>query len=370
MSTSQVPCSHCSKSYDIFNTAHGKPSKLCPQCRETQKRADEKRKDRVRNYQAEAKRNLDVHWESFKKKSVAVREKENTLTKEDFLELIQKCCFYCTYLNEEEVNGIDRIDNAKGYSKENCVSACKVCNRMKHILHPVFFIEKARLIAKFQEQTLTDKERGIFYSKWNEYVHKSPVPYIYVKRNSEEKRQIAYTITKEQYEELIYTPCYLCGFKCHAGNGLDRIDNTKREYTSENVLPCCSTCNMMKAFFTREEFQNKMKEISEKCKIPESWIEIPRHGFHMGGAKTEKETETEEKDKQWRAKTIYKGILSDTLEPFIKKTIESTGWTRAIFLEETNTIFEKTKKSTFNEVELDLKKLVQRINGVRNHLPK
>ena len=127
---------------------------------------------------------------------------------------------------------------------------------------------------------------------------------------------------------------------------------------------------MMKAFFTREEFQNKMKEISEKCKIPESWIEIPRHGFHMGGAKTEKETETEEKDKQWRAKTIYKGILSDTLEPFIKKTIESTGWTRAIFLEETNTIFEKTKKSTFNEVELDLKKLVQRINGVRNHLPK
>ena len=120
MSTSQVPCSHCSKSYVPFNTAHGKPSKLCPQCRETQKRADEKRKDRVRNYQAEAKRNLDVHWESFKKKSVTVREKENTLTKEDFLELIQKCCFYCTYLNEEEVNGIDRVDNAKGYSKENC----------------------------------------------------------------------------------------------------------------------------------------------------------------------------------------------------------------------------------------------------------
>jgi hypothetical protein len=239
---------------------------------------------------------------------------------------------------------------------------------MKHILHPVFFIEKAKLITQFQQQTLIDKERDAFYGKWKEYVHKSPVPYIYVKRNSEEKRQIAYIITKEQYEELIYKPCYLCGFKCHAGNGLDRIDNLKREYSYENVLSCCSTCNMMKAFFTRDEFQNKMKEISEKCSVPASWIEIPRRGFHMGRAKTEKEID--EKDKQWRAKTIYKGVVSDTLGPFIKKTMESTGWTKEMFLEETNTVFEKIKISTFNDVEPDLKKLVQRINAVRNHLPK
>jgi hypothetical protein len=31
-------------------------------------------------------------------------------------------------------NGIDRVDNTLGYSKENCVSCCKICNYMKQVL--------------------------------------------------------------------------------------------------------------------------------------------------------------------------------------------------------------------------------------------
>lgn len=366
MSTPYLQCSHCSKSYESYNTAHGKPSKLCPSCRENQRKSDEKRKDRVRNYQAEAKRNLDVHWESFKKKSVERREKENTLTKDDFLNIIQKECFYCKYINENEINGIDRIDNTKGYSNENCVAACKVCNRMKHIFHPVFFVEKMKLVRKFEENSLTDKDRDDFYTEWNEYVHKSPQPYIYVKRINEEKRNLPYNITKEQYEELIYKPCYLCGFKCRAGNGLDRIDNTKREYTYDNVKPCCSTCNMMKAFFTEEEFQNKVKEIAEKCSIPVSWSQISRHGFQMGAAKTEIILD-EKENKQWRAKTIYKAIRSDTLSPFIERTLCTTGWTRDIFDIYTKSLIEKVLTTSFEDAEEELKHLVQKINFTRNH---
>jgi hypothetical protein len=285
MSTSYLQCSHCSKTYESFNTAHGKPSKLCPSCRENQQRADEKRKDRVRNYQSEAKRNLEGTWASFTKKTKENRNIEITITKETFLELIQKACFYCKYHNEDEINGIDRIDNFKGYTPENCIPACKFCNRMKHIFHPVFFIEKAKLIVAHNSDQLEDADREEFYLEWKEYIHKVKVPYIYMKRNSEEKRKIPFKITKQQYEEIIYQPCYLCGYKCAAGNGLDREDNTIREYTYENVKACCSSCNMMKAYFTKEEFLNKIISISD-CNYPVEWLQIERRGFHMGGAKS------------------------------------------------------------------------------------
>jgi predicted nucleic acid-binding Zn-ribbon protein len=364
MSTSQIPCSHCSKSYEPFKTAHGKISKLCPSCRENQRKSDEKRKDRVRNYQAEAKRNLEQNWISFQRISAVKRGKDVLLTKEQYLELIQKPCYFCGHYDENEIVGIDRVDNGQGYSKDNCVPACKFCNRMKHILHPRFFVAKAHLIDRHQGQNLSDTERDAFYTEWKEYLHTAPQPYIYVKRINEEKRGLPFNITKEQYEDLIYKPCYLCGFKNRHGNGLDRIDNTKREYSIENVQPCCSTCNMMKAHFNKEEFLVAIQKIvAHNLSIPDSWRSIPRRGFQMGGSKSEKVKE--EKEKQWRAKTIYKAIKADTLQDFKKKVMGQTKWTEKEFHKITDDLFAKCKTGTFEELEQDLKKLVARIRYTR-----
>jgi hypothetical protein len=365
MSTSQIHCSHCSKFYEAFKTAHGKISKLCPQCCNNQRKADEKRKDRIRNYQEEAKNNIENAWASFQRISTIKRGKEVSITKEEYLELIQSHCFFCNYFNDKEVIGIDRVDNTKDYIKENCVPCCKFCNRVKHILHPIFFVEKTRLIIKYQTGVLSDNERDIFYTKWKEYIHKSPVPYIYVKRTNEEKRKLPFKITKEQYEELIYKPCYLCGFRNRHGNSLDRIDNTKREYTIDNVLPCCSTCNMMKAFYNKDQFLNGIKKISENIKeIPESWNLISRKGFQIGAART-KEKETVEKEQQWRAKTIFKGVKAENIQEFKTKVIEQTKWSDERFYIETNSIFEKIKTSTFDTVEDEIKKLITKIRYIR-----
>ena len=56
------------------------------------------------------------------------------LTREEFAELISKPCVYCgakpryvkqrTYRSGLKITGIDRIDNSKGYTVENCVSCC------------------------------------------------------------------------------------------------------------------------------------------------------------------------------------------------------------------------------------------------------
>lgn len=65
------------------------------------------------------------------------------LTEKQFAKLTQQNCHYCgakpnnkqkTRTNYHEVyiyNGLDRVDNTKGYTIDNVVSCCKICNNKK-----------------------------------------------------------------------------------------------------------------------------------------------------------------------------------------------------------------------------------------------
>ena len=79
------------------------------------------------------------------------------LSKQEFRILTKQFCWYCGleptnmfrdhgcrnfYLS----NGVDRVDNSKGYTWENCITACKTCNRMKSDLSGEQFIAKVRRI--------------------------------------------------------------------------------------------------------------------------------------------------------------------------------------------------------------------------------
>lgn len=63
------------------------------------------------------------------------RNLEFNLTLDDFISITKQPCYYCnTYYDEylnEPFNGVDRIDSSKGYSLNNCVPCCKLCNQMK-----------------------------------------------------------------------------------------------------------------------------------------------------------------------------------------------------------------------------------------------
>lgn len=73
------------------------------------------------------------------------------LSKEQFLNIISKNCAYCgkepdmsygkygsgtseTDYSEFKYNGIDRVDNTKGYTLDNSVACCKICNNSKSTL--------------------------------------------------------------------------------------------------------------------------------------------------------------------------------------------------------------------------------------------
>jgi len=51
------------------------------------------------------------------------------LTQEEFSLFWNKECSYCG--SKIDTVGIDRVNNDLGYTKDNCVSCCKICNKMK-----------------------------------------------------------------------------------------------------------------------------------------------------------------------------------------------------------------------------------------------
>ena len=81
------------------------------------------------------------------------------LTTEEFAELTKKNCYYCgaepAKVNHPTrnygpyiYNGIDRVDNTKGYILENCVTCCMTCNKMKVRLDINNFLDHIRKINK------------------------------------------------------------------------------------------------------------------------------------------------------------------------------------------------------------------------------
>ncbi len=79
------------------------------------------------------------------------------LTKKQFKELTQGNCFYCATPPAQKIdrpkmygiyvyNGIDRMVNSIGYTKNNCVSCCGLCNWMKKDLTVKQFLEHAKTI--------------------------------------------------------------------------------------------------------------------------------------------------------------------------------------------------------------------------------
>lgn len=65
------------------------------------------------------------------------------LTYEQATKLCEQDCFYCGC---PRCLGIDRLDNSKDYTIENCVPCCGCCNRMKMDLTPSCFLNQIKQI--------------------------------------------------------------------------------------------------------------------------------------------------------------------------------------------------------------------------------
>jgi hypothetical protein len=82
------------------------------------------------------------------------------LDPEAFHAVVSLPCAYCgadpipnnnhnMYKDSFLLNGIDRIDSARGYVVDNCAPCCKVCNRMKGTMSADDFRAHAKKITDF-----------------------------------------------------------------------------------------------------------------------------------------------------------------------------------------------------------------------------
>lgn len=66
---------------------------------------------------------------------------------------MRKPCFYCYHV-DEACNGLDRIDNSKGHTIENCIPCCTLCNmtRGDRWSHDDFLLFVAPGIIKYRSK--------------------------------------------------------------------------------------------------------------------------------------------------------------------------------------------------------------------------
>lgn len=84
-------------------------------------------------------------------------------------------------------------------------------------------------------------------------------------RNKAYKRGIEFSLSKDEFRELVNKPCYYCclppsGIMSGYGyygeyvySGIDRVDS-QNGYVIGNVVPCCKFCNPAKGSLSRQEF--------------------------------------------------------------------------------------------------------------------
>lgn len=112
------------------------------------------------------------------KTNASIRKLVFELTKEQVFAMLQNPCFYCGQLNvnctttrkrkgrkprperdqELRYNGIDRVDNKKGYTVDNTVTCCKICNVAKNDLS----LEDWKIwLEKAYRWTFNDQPKGV-----------------------------------------------------------------------------------------------------------------------------------------------------------------------------------------------------------------
>lgn len=86
--------------------------------------------------------------------SAKKRGYEVLLTFDEFKQLLTNKCFYCESEMTSTSYGLDRTDNNKGYSKDNLVRCCKICNRVKgQYLSQEEMLELVNLLRKKRNKT-------------------------------------------------------------------------------------------------------------------------------------------------------------------------------------------------------------------------
>ena len=213
----------------------------------------DKNPEKVEEINLKKVNNIDAYYTVYKN-SAETKQLCFEINKETYLNIVKQPCNYCGILQDKGFNGIDRIDSAIGYTLDNCVSCCAMCNYMKKCLSVDIFL-------KIVEHVITYNKMGegkLYPEAFNDVKSVSYTRYKY----SAKERNISFDISRECFYEKVKYSCYLCGkenTETHK-NGLDRVENNIG-YIDTNVKSCCGSCNLFKSDIELSAFLKKCIDI-------------------------------------------------------------------------------------------------------------
>uniref|UniRef100_A0A6C0HKK4 Uncharacterized protein n=1 Tax=viral metagenome TaxID=1070528 RepID=A0A6C0HKK4_9ZZZZ len=198
-----------------------------------------------------------------------------TLSESDFERLIIQSCYYCGFHSASRLNGIDRVDNNKGYIIANCIPCCKMCNVMKNMQHPLEFLDKVDGIAKYYLYKRTISEENI--CKWISYLSTGKRETYTDYTRKCKHTELEFLLSEKEYTGLINGVCYLCGIanRTNHSNGIDRFDSSIRCYSLDNSKTCCGHCNVMKGTLSYSDFIHKCIQIRHRICDCSVFLHVP-----------------------------------------------------------------------------------------------
>jgi len=231
------------------------------------------------------------------KNSAKKRGHSFELTLEEFNYLIQQNCHYCgspPHLYHKAwgvireggflYNGIDRVDSSLGYLTENVVPCCKECNYLKWDRTEKGFAQWLSLChynlgqGKIPDtgrerihdtRSFVSDERAVIKKIYPDVYYSIITLYSTYRDICGKRRGLTFMIGIFDFLSLIQQNCFYCGRspfrryrKGRSGeilfNGLDRLDCSKG-YECENVVPCCTDCNVSKNNLTVPAFLDRIE---------------------------------------------------------------------------------------------------------------
>lgn len=100
------------------------------------------------------------------------------------------------------------------------------------------------------------------------YILLDPKQFFRAYRNSAKDRGYDFSLTFEEFVDVVSEPCWYCGEYNRLGkmSGIDRVDNSAG-YVTGNVVSCCGECNRMKGELSQIAFVTRIRLIASRLPL-------------------------------------------------------------------------------------------------------